>query len=256
MKEVKKEQGLESMKKLIAGNWKMHGDMDSARTLIAEIVNGLYEREELHKKCEFLVCPPVVHLASVRHALQGYPKIAFGGQDCSLAENGAHTGDVSAEMLKDIGCSFVIVGHSERRADHNESDAEVKAKAQHALANDLKPIICVGETLEQREAGEALSVVKAQLAGSLPDKGQWGEIVIAYEPVWAIGTGKVASIDDIAQMHEHIRAIVGPKVQILYGGSMKPDNAGEILAVANVDGGLIGGASLKAESFIGIGRAA
>ena len=256
MKEVKKEQGLEFMKKLIAGNWKMHGDIDIARTLIADIVNSLYEREELLKKCEFLVCPPTLHIASVRHALQGYPKIAVGGQDCSLAENGAHTGDVSASMLKDAGCSYVIVGHSERRADHGESDADVKAKAIQAIANDLKPIICVGESLEQREAGDALKVVEAQLAGSLPDKGQWGEIVVAYEPVWAIGTGKVASIDDIEEMHNHIREIVGSKVRILYGGSMKPDNAKDILAVANVDGGLIGGASLQAASFIGIGREA
>ena len=256
MKEVKKEQGLEFMKKLIAGNWKMHGDIDIARTLIADIVNSLYEREELLKKCEFLVCPPTLHIASVRHALQGYPKIAVGGQDCSLAENGAHTGDVSASMLKDAGCSYVIVGHSERRADHGESDADVKAKAQQAIANDLKPIICVGESLEQREAGDALRVVEEQLAGSLPDKGQWGEIVIAYEPVWAIGTGKVASIDDIEEMHNHIREIVGSKVRILYGGSMKPDNAKDILAVTNVNGGLIGGASLQASSFIGIGREA
>jgi len=243
------------MKKLIAGNWKMHGDLDGARTLIADIVNGLYAREELHETCDFLVCPPAIHIGSVRHALQGYPKISFGGQDCSLAENGAHTGDISAVMLKDAGCSYVIVGHSERRADHGEEDAVVKAKAEAALAADVKPIICVGETLEQREAGDALSVVETQLAGSLPDKSQWDEIVVAYEPVWAIGTGKFASIDDIREMHAHIRGIVGEKVRILYGGSMKPENAGEIMAVPNVDGGLIGGASLKAESFIGIGKA-
>jgi len=243
------------MKKLIAGNWKMNGDLDTARTLIADIVNGLYAREELHEVCDFLVCPPAIHIGSVRHALQGYPKIKFGGQDCSLAENGAHTGDVSATMLKDAGCSYVIVGHSERRAYHGERDADVKAKAEEALKADLKPIICVGETLEQREAGDALSVVEGQLAGSLPDQSQWDEIVVAYEPVWAIGTGKVASIDDIAEMHAHIRGIVGEKVRILYGGSMKPENAGEILAVPNVDGGLIGGASLKADDFIGIGKA-
>lgn len=241
-------------KKLIAGNWKMHGDLAEARQLIADIVNGLYEREALHEKCDFLVCPPALHIPAVRHALQGYPKITYGGQDCSSEENGAHTGDVSAAMLKDSGCKFVIVGHSERRSDHEESDAVVKEKALQALAADLVPIICVGETLEQREAGEAMAVVEAQLKGSMPEGEQWDEIVVAYEPVWAIGTGKVASVDDIKDMHAHIRGIIGDKIRILYGGSMKPENAGEILAVANVDGGLIGGASLKAESFIGIAK--
>ena len=256
MNELAKEQELASMKKLIAGNWKMNGDLESARTLIADIVNALYSREELHETCEFLVCPPVAHIASVRHALVGYPHVALGAQDCSSFENGAHTGEVSAAMLKDTSCKYVILGHSERREYQTESNALVRAKADQALANDLRPIICVGETLEQREAGDALSVVEEQLAGSLPDKAQWDEIVVAYEPVWAIGTGKVASIDDITQMHAHIRGIVGEKVRILYGGSMKPENAGEILAVPHVDGGLIGGASLKAESFIGIGKAA
>ena len=243
------------MKKLIAGNWKMHGDLSQARQLIADIVNGLYEREDLHEKCEFLVCPPTLHISAVRHALQGYPKVEFGAQNCSSEDLGAHTGDVSASMVKDAGCSYVIVGHSERRADHGESDADIKAKASAALGNDLKPIICVGETLEERESGNALSVVEEQLKGSLPDEGQWGQIVVAYEPVWAIGTGKVAIPDDITEMHAHIRGIVGARVPILYGGSMKPENAGEILAIDNVDGGLIGGASLKAESFIGIAKA-
>lgn len=243
------------MKTLIAGNWKMNGDLDAARTLIADVVNGLYQNEELHETCEFLVCPPSLHIASVRHALQGYGQVSYGAQDCSAENNGAHTGDLSASMLKDAGCSYVIVGHSERRADHGETDSDVKAKSEAALANDLKPIICVGETLEQREAGDALAVVEGQLSGSLPDKGMWGEIVVAYEPVWAIGTGKVASLDDIAEMHAHIRRIIGNGTRILYGGSMKPENAGDIMAVAHVNGGLIGGASLKAESFIGIGKA-
>ncbi len=233
----------------------MNGDLAEARQLIADIVNGLYDREELHEVCDFLVCPPALHLGSVRHALQGYPKIKFGGQDCSSEENGAHTGDISASMLKDSGCSYVIVGHSERRSDHAESDAIVKAKALQALAADLKPVICVGETLEEREAGNALAVVEMQLNGSLPESNQWGEIVVAYEPVWAIGTGKVASVDDIRDMHANIRTIVGEGVRILYGGSMKPENAGDILAIPHVDGGLIGGASLKAESFIGIAKA-
>jgi len=243
------------MKKLIAGNWKMNGDLDFARGLIADIVNGLYEREDLHDKCEFLVCPPVVHLATVRHALQGYPHIKLGAQNCSPFDVGAYTGDVSAAMLKDAGCSYVIVGHSERREYQKETDAIIRRKAEQLLANDLKPIICVGETLEQREAGDALKIVEEQLKGSLPELGHGDEIVVAYEPVWAIGTGKVASLDDISEMHAHIREIVGEKVRILYGGSMKPDNAAEILSIPNVDGGLIGGASLKAESFIGIGKA-
>ncbi|MGH1398807.1 MAG: triose-phosphate isomerase [Alphaproteobacteria bacterium] len=243
------------MKKLIAGNWKMHGDLDAARSLIADIVNTLDANDDVHKMCEFLVCPPYMHIASVRHALVGYPKVAIGAQDCSASENGAHTGEISAEMLRDSSVKYVIVGHSERRADLGEGDALVKAKAQAALAQDIKPIICVGETLAQREAGDALAVVEAQLKGSLPDASQWDEITVAYEPVWAIGTGKVAGLDDIAEMHAHIRGLVGDGVRILYGGSLKPENASEILAVPNVDGGLIGGASLKAESFVGIGRA-
>lgn len=256
MNELAKEQELASMKKLIAGNWKMNGNLNSARALIADVVNTLYEREELLEKCEFLVCPPVAHLASVRHALVGYPHVALGSQDCSSSEDGAHTGEISAKMLKDAGCKYVIVGHSERRTDQKEGNELVRAKTEQLLANDLCPIVCVGETLEQRESGDALAVVEGQLKGSLPEKPQWGEVVVAYEPVWAIGTGKVASIDDIAEMHAHIRNIVGNQIRILYGGSMKPENAEEIMAVPHVDGGLIGGAALKAESFVGIGKAA
>ncbi|MFK7839636.1 MAG: triose-phosphate isomerase [Bdellovibrionales bacterium] len=243
------------MKKLIAGNWKMNGDMDFSRGLIADIVNGLYEREELLEKCEFLVCPPVVHLSCVRHALTGFSKISVGAQNCSPFDVGAYTGDVSAAMLKDAGCSYVIVGHSERRDYQKESNEVICKKAEQLIANDITPIVCVGETLEQRDSGHALDVVSEQLEGSLPNHDQWADMVVAYEPVWAIGTGKVASANDIAEMHAHIRAIVGDKVRILYGGSMKPDNAVEILAIANVDGGLIGGASLTAESFIAIGKA-
>ncbi|MGB0720519.1 MAG: triose-phosphate isomerase [Bdellovibrionales bacterium] len=242
------------MKKLIVGNWKMNGSVQEAKALIAALINGLYADEGLLEGCKFAVCPPFLHIGNVRHALHGYPKIAIGAQDCSALENGAHTGDVSAAMLKDAGCRYVIVGHSERRSDHGESDADVKAKAEAVLKHDMIPIVCVGETLEQREAGEHLKVVEAQVNGSLPDK-SFGEIVVAYEPVWAIGTGKVAGIAEIAEMHAHIRALVGRGVWILYGGSMKPDNAGEILAVDNVDGGLIGGASLDADSFLGIARA-
>ncbi len=243
------------MKKLIAGNWKMNGDLDSARALIADIVNRVDADDDLQERFEFLVCPPTLHIGSVRHALYGFPAIKLGAQDCSPLGNGAHTGDLSAAMLKDSACSYVIVGHSERRADHGEDDALVQAKAKAVLAADMIPIICVGETDAQRESGEALDVVSAQLKGSLPDVKHYDDIVVAYEPVWAIGTGKVAGVSDIEEMHAHIRGIVGPKVRILYGGSMKPDNAGDILRVANVDGGLIGGASLKAETFLGIARA-
>lgn len=243
------------MKKLIAGNWKMNGDLDEARALIADIVNRVDADDDLQKRFEFLVCPPALHIGAVRHALYGFPAIKLGAQDCSAQGNGAHTGDLSAAMLKDSSCSYVIVGHSERRTDHKESDALIKAKAQAVLSSDMTPIICVGETLAQREAGEQEAVVSAQLKGSLPDAKHYDDIVVAYEPVWAIGTGKVASVSDIAAMHAHIRGIVGKKVRILYGGSMNPENAGEILALDNVDGGLIGGASLKAESFLGIARA-
>ncbi len=243
------------MKKLIAGNWKMNGDLDEARALIADIVNRVDADDDLQQRFEFLVCPPALHIGAVRHALYGFPALKLGAQDCSAQENGAHTGDISAGMLKDASCSYVIVGHSERRAGHGESDALVKAKAVAVQAHDMVPIICVGETLEQREAGEQEAVVSAQLKGSLPDVKSFDDIVVAYEPVWAIGTGKVASVADIAAMHVLIRKIVGKKVRILYGGSMNPKNAGEILALGDVDGGLIGGASLKAESFLGIARA-
>lgn len=249
------------MKKLIVGNWKMNGDLAGARQLIADTVNLLDGNDAVLDVCDFAVCPPVLHIGAVRHALYGFPKLALGAQDCSADGNGAHTGDVSAAMLKDAACQYVIVGHSERRADHGESDALVKAKAQAALAHDLTPIICVGETEEERDAEKALEIVSAQLAGSLPDAKHYDEIVVAYEPVWAIGTGKVADADDIAEMHAHIRRELSDvsreyeKIRILYGGSMKPENAGEILAVPHVDGGLIGGASLKAESLVAIGKA-
>ena len=243
------------MKKLIAGNWKMNGDLAFARALIADVVNGIYDRAELHERFDFLVCPPALHIGAVRHALVGYPKIALGAQNCSPFDKGAYTGDISAAMLKDSGCSYVIVGHSERREYQKETDAIIRTKAEQLLANDLTPIVCVGETLEQREVGNALSVVEEQLKGSLPELERYDDLVVAYEPVWAIGTGKVASVQDIEEMHAHIRGIVGESVRILYGGSMKPGNAGEILAVPNVDGGLIGGASLKADDFIGIAKA-
>ncbi|MCB9983045.1 MAG: triose-phosphate isomerase [Rhodospirillales bacterium] len=251
------------MKKLIAGNWKMNGSMENARALIANIINRLETDEDVLKKCDILVCPPFLHIPAVRHAIYGFPELRFGAQDCSAYENGAHTGDVSASMLRDSSCSYVIVGHSERRQYQGESDATVAQKAAQALKNDMVPIICVGETEEEREKGLAQEIVDAQLAGSIPALEPFHDIVvIAYEPVWAIGTGKTASVDDVAEMHGFIREqldgkVPAPeKVRILYGGSMKPENAGELLSTENVDGGLIGGASLSAESFLAIARAA
>ena len=250
------------MKKLIAGNWKMNGSTDDARALIAALINRLDTQDEIFKSCDLLVCPPFVHISAVRHAIYGFPRLAFGAQDCSRFDNGAYTGDISAKMLKDSGCTYVILGHSERRALLGETSAAVAAKVKQALSYDLKPIICVGETQEERASGKAGEVVKAQLMDSLPDIGPFEEIAIAYEPVWAIGTGKVATPDDIMQMHGHIRQLLGErvkdaaKVRILYGGSVKPDNAAEIFACKHVDGALVGGASLNAEQFVAIARTA
>jgi triosephosphate isomerase len=250
------------MKKLIAGNWKMNGSMDDARALIARVINNLAIHEAIMDRCDVLVCPSFLHISSVRHAIYGFPKLAFGGQDCSEFEGGAYTGSISAEMLKDAGCSYVIVGHSERRHQMGETSAQVAQKVQQALAKDLKPIICVGETLAEREGGKAGEVVRQQLMDSLPEIGQFHEIAVAYEPVWAIGTGKVATITDIEHMHGHIRQLLGErvrdasKVRILYGGSVKADNAREILSAKHVDGVLVGGASLNADQFVAIARAA
>jgi triosephosphate isomerase len=248
------------MKKLIAGNWKMNGSLDDARFLIADIVNGIHGRQELLETCEFVVCPPFVHIPSVRHALHNTTYVAFGGQDCSSFDDGAYTGDVSAAMLKDIGASYVILGHSERRQYHGETDSIVSQKAQRAHKHGLVTIICVGESDEQRELGQQEDVVAAQLEGSIPACATAQNTVIAYEPVWAIGTGKTATPDDVRSMHAFIRKKIKEKVadseklRILYGGSMKPDNAAELLATENVDGGLIGGASLKADQFLGIAK--
>ncbi|MEQ8934717.1 MAG: triose-phosphate isomerase [Amphiplicatus sp.] len=236
------------MKPLIAGNWKMNGlarsvgEVDRLLDLL-----GRSAPEEV----DVLVCPPATLLAAAAIRLDGTGVFA-GGQDCHAAANGAHTGDISAEMLKDAGASFVIVGHSERRADHGENDAEVKAKAEAALRAGLTPIICVGETRDEREAGKAEAIVGAQLGGSLPGE---GEFVVAYEPVWAIGTGLTPTTEEIAAMHGFIRNKVGGSVRILYGGSVKPANAAEILAIADVNGALVGGACLKAEDFHAIIRA-
>lgn len=240
---------------LIAGNWKMHGTLAEATALARGVAAGPAAGADL------LVCPPFPHLAAVSEALRG-SHVALGAQDCHAAAKGAHTGDVSAPMLKDVGARFVILGHSERRADHGESDAVVKAKAEAALAEGLVPLVCVGESEAQRLAGEAEAVVAGQLAGSLPAGFAAAGGVVAYEPVWAIGTGRTPTEADIAAMHARIRAELeqsfgeaGAALRILYGGSVKPGNAQAILALPHVDGALVGGASLKAEDFLGIAGA-
>jgi len=238
---------------LIAGNWKMHGTLAEALALAGDVAAGVGGL-----KVDLLVCPPALHLVSVAQALRG-EAVAVGGQDCHAAPKGAHTGDVSAPMLADAGASHVILGHSERRADHAETDAVVRAKVVAALAAGLIPVVCVGETEAERLAGQAEALVGRQLAGSLPDG---FEGVVAYEPVWAIGTGRVPTEADIAAIHAAIRASLvarfagGGAMRILYGGSMKPGNAAAILALAHVDGGLVGGASLIAADFLAIARAA
>jgi triosephosphate isomerase len=240
---------------LIAGNWKMNGlsaALSQADDLAGMIVGGV------PRGADVVLCPPATLLAAMSATLAGRG-ISTGGQDCHGQPSGAHTGDISAPMLADAGARFVIVGHSERRADHGETDATVRAKAAAALAAGLVPIICVGETGAERREGRALSVVAGQMEGSLPALGEGQEIVLAYEPVWAIGTGLTPTLADIAEMHGHIRNLLetqlgsgGGTVRILYGGSLKPANATGILAVDNVDGGLVGGASLLAKDFFAI----
>jgi triosephosphate isomerase (TIM) len=236
---------------LVAGNWKMNGLAASIGQLKAVIASA-----GALPKVELMVCPPATLVASFAAAARGTP-VLIGGQDCHALASGAYTGDISAEMLKDAGASAVIVGHSERRLYHHETDAEVRAKAQAARRAGLTPIVCVGETRPQREAGHALEVAATQLQGSLPD-GE-ADFVVAYEPVWAIGTGLTPTPADVGEMHRSIREHLvsrfgggGQRTRILYGGSVNPKNAAELLAVENVDGALVGGASLKAEDFLAI----
>jgi triosephosphate isomerase len=234
-----------AVKPLVAGNWKMNGLTAS----LGEVEKLGTLLRQAPAQGDVAICPPATLLAAMSERARAFG-IATGGQDCHAEASGAHTGDISAEMLKDAGASYVIVGHSERRADHGETDDVVRAKAAAAIRAGLTPIICVGETRADREAGEAEAVVARQLAGSVPDGA--AEIVIAYEPVWAIGTGLTPTNEDIAAMHAAIRRLLGGKgegTRILYGGSLKPANAGEILAIKNVDGGLVGGASLLANDL-------
>ena len=237
------------LKPLIAGNWKMNGLRSSLGEIssLLDKIGGAAPKDR-----DILICPPATILAQMSDRLET-TGVFTGGEDCHANESGAHTGDISAEMLRDAGASFVIVGHSERRADHGEDDKCVYDKAAAAQRAGLVPIVCVGETEAERKAGQEKDVVGKQLDGSLPTG---GEFVVAYEPVWAIGTGLTPTLEDIAEMHDFIRDRVGAKVRILYGGSMKPGNAKDILAIDNVNGGLIGGASLKADDFYGIISAA
>jgi triosephosphate isomerase len=237
---------------LIAGNWKMNGLRSSIEQL-SELAGLLTTGEA--PRAVVVICPPATILHAVANA-GATSGILAGGQDCHAELSGAHTGDISAPMLADAGAQYVIVGHSERRATYGETDHQVRAKAEAALGAGLKPIICVGETEAERDAGSAQNVVASQLTGSIPEAASQHDIIVAYEPVWAIGTGRTPSNDEIAQMHNSIRRHLlerfpekGASIRILYGGSMKPINAREILAIENVNGGLVGGASLLAKDF-------
>jgi len=239
---------------LVAGNWKMNG----LKASTAELGKIMQVAGDLWTKVDLMICPPATLIMTFAHVALG-SKIEIGGQDCHAEPSGAFTGDIAAEMLADLGATAVIVGHSERRTLHKETDAEVRAKAQAAWRAGLTAIVCIGETRAEREAGHALDVLGRQLDGSLPDGVTAGRLVVAYEPVWAIGSGLTPTVADVAQAHEFIRKRIverhgaaGNAVRILYGGSVKPSNAKELMAVANVDGALVGGASLKAEDFLGI----
>ena len=240
----------DKLRPLIAGNWKMNGLKATARGLARDIA----ERARTTRlACDAALCPPAPLLFVVAEAIEGAP-VALGAQDCHPEPSGPHTGDVSAETLADAGCRYVIVGHSERRAEHGETDALVRKKAQAAHRAGLVAIVCIGETLAERDGGKTIEVVTRQLKGSLPDAAAAANTVIAYEPVWAIGTGRTATAQQIAEVHARIRADAPPDIRILYGGSVNAKNAREILAVTNVNGALVGGASLKADDFWAIVR--
>ncbi|OJT95627.1 MAG: triose-phosphate isomerase [Rhizobium sp. 63-7] len=243
---------------LVAGNWKMNGtraSLDQIKAMAEGVLSPLSD------KVETLICPPAT-LLYVATALCTDSPLAIGAQDCHQNASGAHTGDISAEMIADCYGTYVIVGHSERRTDHAETDHLVRAKAIAANAADLTAIVCIGETAEQRQAGQTLDILKRQLAGSVPDEATAENTVIAYEPVWAIGTGLTPTVKDIEEAHAFMRKELvarfgdqGKTMRILYGGSVKPGNAKELMGVANVDGALIGGASLKAADFLAIYQA-
>jgi triosephosphate isomerase (TIM) len=252
-----------TIRPLVAGNWKMNGlsaSVAEARKLATGLMWGATPGAgaAADPGCDVMLCPPATPVTALVSATAG-TRVSVGGQDCHPKASGAHTGDVSAEMLADTGATAVIVGHSERRADHGEGDAIVRAKAEAAYRAGLLAIICVGETAEQRKAGQTLAVVGGQVAGSVPDGAKAATTVIAYEPVWAIGTGLTPTTADVAEVHLAIRNALtarfgaeGAAMRLLYGGSVKPSNACELMNVAHVNGALVGGASLKADDFLGI----
>ncbi len=246
----------QAIRPLVAGNWKMNGLKPSLAEALG-VSDALQQDEALAAAADVMICPPSTLLMVMSEVLGG--ALQLGGQDCHTAESGAHTGDTSAEMIKDAGATAVIVGHSERRADHGETDAIVKTKAEAAHRAGLVAIVCVGETEGQRRAGLTIDVVARQIKGSLPDGATAANTVIAYEPVWAIGTGLTPTTDDVAQVHAAMRNLLLEQLgdeaggmRLLYGGSVKPSNAAELMSVPNVNGALVGGASLKATDFLGV----
>ena len=245
----------EPVRPLIAGNWKMNG----LKASMAEFDGMIAGAPGLAAKADLLVCPPATLISAFADRARGVRNLSLGAQDCHPKSSGAHTGDLSAEMLVDAGASAVIVGHSERRADHGECDALVRQKAQAAWRAGLLAIVCIGETQAQRDGGKTLEICGGQLKGSLPDGATASSLVVAYEPVWAIGTGLTPKTKDVEQVHKFIRDTLiqhfnkeGAGIRILYGGSVKPSNAAELMAVPHVNGALVGGASLKASDFLAI----
>jgi triosephosphate isomerase (TIM) len=249
-----------TIRPLIAGNWKMNGLKSSAAEARA-VIEAAGEADAA-RTCDLLLCPPATLILAFSQMAKGTP-LMIGAQDCHGKASGAHTGDISAEMIADAGATAVIVGHSERRTDHGETDLAVMGKAAAAIRAGLMAIVCVGESEVDRQSGRTIDVVSGQLAGSIPDTATPASLVIAYEPIWAIGTGRVPTNEEVAEVHGAIRNAMiarfgdgGEAVRILYGGSVKPSNAAELLAIANVNGALVGGASLKAEDFLAIAKAA
>jgi triosephosphate isomerase (TIM) len=247
----------DAIRPLIAGNWKMNG-LRSSRGEFEAMLAGA---SDVAGKADLLVCPPATLVADFAEKARG-SRLAVGAQDCHPKASGAHTGDISAEMLADAGARAIIVGHSERRADHGETDALVRQKAEAVWRAGLTAIVCIGETQHHRDQGQTLDICRGQLGASLPDGAQSDNLVVAYEPVWAIGTGLTPTVGDVEQIHKFIREVLisrfkgdGARIRILYGGSVKPSNARELMAVMNVNGALIGGASLKAADFLAIARA-
>jgi len=245
----------DAIRPLIAGNWKMNG-LKAAKAEFEAMLEGA---DRVVAKADLLVCPPATLVSAFADAARGTKLLAVGAQDCHPKASGAHTGDISAEMLADAGATSIIVGHSERRADHGERDVLVRQKAEAVWRAGLTAIVCIGETQQQRDAGQTLDICRGQLALSLPDGSRADKLIVAYEPVWAIGTGLTPTVADVQQIHQFIRDLLiarfngeGARMRILYGGSVKPSNAAELMAIANVNGALVGGASLKAADLLAI----